>query len=231
MAPLATILCLVRLSGGPAEGGPKPQPLVAQLERLAAGGRAPGLKLSFRSPEDDCLELTIVAEPSGVGLVCRPALPDASSHRCPGVHDRDLTAVLSSIVQQRLFTRRYAEERPRHGRGFVFRLTDGSATVEKTFQGTPPALEEVVGRLHALGRACAPGGPSPTTPLAPIGTATMTTDGTIVLDLSTTGPGMTHGEARLLYPPNHKEYRAVLEHLGGLRPGETKPVWPWPEAR
>ena len=60
-----------------------------------------------------------------------------------------------------------------------------------------------------------------------IGIATMTADGTIVLNLRADGPGGAIGEARLTYPKSHKDYESVLEHLGGLKPGETKSVAPW----
>jgi hypothetical protein len=63
----------------------------------------------------------------------------------------------------------------------------------------------------------------------PIGTATMTTDGTLVLDLVAEGPGGARGIARILRPPSHPRYDAWIEHLGGLRPGEEKLVPPWPE--
>jgi hypothetical protein len=59
-----------------------------------------------------------------------------------------------------------------------------------------------------------------------IGQATMTPDGTIVLDLRAEAPGAI-GDARFTYPPSHKDYRSILAHLGGLRPGEEKPVPPW----
>lgn len=62
-----------------------------------------------------------------------------------------------------------------------------------------------------------------------IGSATMDRDGAIVLLLRAEGPGNVRGEARLVYPPGHKDYRMVLDHVGGLKPGETKPVPPWPE--
>jgi hypothetical protein len=62
-----------------------------------------------------------------------------------------------------------------------------------------------------------------------IGTATMDPDGTIVLMLRATAPGIT-GDARITYPPSHAEYQNVLKHLGGLKPGESKSVPPWPDA-
>jgi hypothetical protein len=60
-----------------------------------------------------------------------------------------------------------------------------------------------------------------------IGTATMEPDGTIVLQLNAQGPGGSIGDALLRYPPDHPQYHSVLDHLGGLHHGETKPVPPW----
>lgn len=60
-----------------------------------------------------------------------------------------------------------------------------------------------------------------------IGVATMLPDGTIVLDLRAEGAGGTVGHGRLTYPPDHRDHASVLRHLGGLRPGEVKPVPPW----
>jgi hypothetical protein len=56
----------------------------------------------------------------------------------------------------------------------------------------------------------------------------MKEDGTLILTLRAEGPGMI-GDGQFIYPPTHKQYKQVLEHLGGLRPGESKPVPPWPE--
>jgi hypothetical protein len=63
---------------------------------------------------------------------------------------------------------------------------------------------------------------------ASIGVATMDGSGTIVLQLRANDGGI-HGHARLVYPPTHPEYASILGHLGGLRPGESKPVPPWPD--
>jgi hypothetical protein len=63
---------------------------------------------------------------------------------------------------------------------------------------------------------------------ASIGTATMKDDGTIVLMLRATGPGGMLGDSRIEYPKGHPNYDEVLKHLGGLKPGEQKPVPPWP---
>jgi hypothetical protein len=61
-----------------------------------------------------------------------------------------------------------------------------------------------------------------------IGIAEMTGDRTIVLNLRASVDRAGSGEARLVYPPSHPQYREILEHLGGMKPGETKPVPPWP---
>jgi hypothetical protein len=60
-----------------------------------------------------------------------------------------------------------------------------------------------------------------------VGTARMEADGTIVLDLVARDGGTT-GQGRLTYPPGHPDHAMILRHLGGLRPGEVKPVPPFP---
>jgi hypothetical protein len=67
------------------------------------------------------------------------------------------------------------------------------------------------------------------TEAASIGVATMGTDGTIELRLRATGPGGMVGEGFLTYPPSDSHYAEILRHLGGLKPGETKSVPPWPD--
>ena len=61
-----------------------------------------------------------------------------------------------------------------------------------------------------------------------IGVATMDPDGTILLQLRAEGPDGVLGDALIRYPPSHKDYKDVLTHLGGLKPGQSKPVPPWP---
>jgi hypothetical protein len=51
----------------------------------------------------------------------------------------------------------------------------------------------------------------------------MQDDKTIVLDL------YVPAHARMTYPPSHPEYRKVLDHIGGLEPGQKKLVPPWPD--
>ena len=60
-----------------------------------------------------------------------------------------------------------------------------------------------------------------------IGMATMSQDGTIVLDLHARGDRGESGLARLVYPSGHRQYHEILNHLGGIRSGEQKLVRPW----
>jgi hypothetical protein len=64
-----------------------------------------------------------------------------------------------------------------------------------------------------------------------IGSASLDGDGSIVLDLRASDGRGILGDGRLVYPKSHPSYREVLEHLGGLEAGETKPVPPWPVQR
>ena len=61
--------------------------------------------------------------------------------------------------------------------------------------------------------------------LKTIGQAAMRDDGTIVMDLrmedEKTG---AVGDLRLFYKPGEAEYQNILNRLGGLKPGEIKPV-------
>lgn len=64
-----------------------------------------------------------------------------------------------------------------------------------------------------------------TTP-APIGTARLLTDGTLVLTLRAE-TGAARGDAELRYAPHHPRYAELLAHIGSLAPGEEKAVPPW----
>jgi hypothetical protein len=65
-------------------------------------------------------------------------------------------------------------------------------------------------------------------PPATIGTATMDDNGTITLDLFG-DKNANYALGHLQYKRGDKEYEAVLLHIGGIKPGEYKPVPPWPE--
>jgi hypothetical protein len=61
----------------------------------------------------------------------------------------------------------------------------------------------------------------------PIGMASMKEDGTIVLDLRAESREGDVGAALFEYAPADPDYQSVLDHLGGLKPGESKLVPPW----
>ena len=60
-----------------------------------------------------------------------------------------------------------------------------------------------------------------------IGKATMTKEGTIFLYLRAEGENGEEGDGLLTYSPDHPKYQDILKHLGGLKPGESKPVRPF----
>jgi hypothetical protein len=62
-----------------------------------------------------------------------------------------------------------------------------------------------------------------------IGSARMKEDGTLVLMLRAEGSGGIKGDALIAYKPDDPKYKETLDHLGGLKPGEEKPVPPWPD--
>ena len=62
-----------------------------------------------------------------------------------------------------------------------------------------------------------------------IGIATMREDKTIILHLRAEDQGDTIGDAYFEYPQNHAQYKMILEHIGKIETGESKPVPPWPE--
>ncbi|NND65918.1 MAG: hypothetical protein HKM24_08125 [Gammaproteobacteria bacterium] len=58
-----------------------------------------------------------------------------------------------------------------------------------------------------------------------IGTATMTRDGMLILDLKGTQANPErHTE---VYQPTHSRYEEVYQHIGGIQRGQYKPIPPW----
>jgi hypothetical protein len=68
--------------------------------------------------------------------------------------------------------------------------------------------------------------PIPCEDIDSVGTAKMSADGTITLQLRSLWPDPV-AEAQLVYPPSDPQYEEIKHHLGGLAPGESKPVPPW----
>jgi len=90
----------------------------------------------------------------------------------------------------------------------------------------------MLGATPSLGQQARPPSPPPAT-AGSIGTARMLGDGTIELDLSkephlgvARGPGEL-GYGQLDIERSNPHYSELLNHLGGLQPGEEKPVPPW----
>ena len=67
-----------------------------------------------------------------------------------------------------------------------------------------------------------------------IGDATMSEDRTIIIRMRRTTDGMNISGTKR-YPVTAPDYKEVLDHLGGMQPGETKlvPAWddPVPEKK
>ncbi len=61
-----------------------------------------------------------------------------------------------------------------------------------------------------------------------IGDCVMEDDGTLVMRLRATGPRGMIGTGKLTYGTDHPNYAEVLAHIGPIKPGETKPVRPFP---
>jgi hypothetical protein len=57
--------------------------------------------------------------------------------------------------------------------------------------------------------------------------AEMAADGTITLTLRATGNGAV-GDGQLVYPPTHPQYETIKKHVGPMKPGEQRPVAPFP---
>ncbi len=87
----------------------------------------------------------------------------------------------------------------------------------------------VVVAASFAGAAAAQDRPSDAIPCAAIdsiGTAEMTNDGTITLHLRSLWPDPI-AEGELVYAPDDPQYEDIKAHLGGIAPGDVKPVKPW----
>jgi hypothetical protein len=63
-----------------------------------------------------------------------------------------------------------------------------------------------------------------------IGVATMLADRTILVGVSGPEPG-SRARAVLMVEPGDTNYQSIIDHVGGLKPGETKPIPPWPDSQ
>lgn len=62
-----------------------------------------------------------------------------------------------------------------------------------------------------------------------IGSATMTENRSIILDLRAEGEQGEVGISQLVYAPSDPHYNEVLRHIGPLQPGQSVHVVPWPD--
>ena len=69
-------------------------------------------------------------------------------------------------------------------------------------------------------------GPLPCDAVESIGAAKMAADGTITLQLHSLWPNPI-AEGELTYAPDDLQYDEIKRHLGGIAPGETKPIPPF----
>jgi len=67
--------------------------------------------------------------------------------------------------------------------------------------------------------------PIPCEAIDSVGTAKMSADGTITLRIRSLWPQPV-AETELVYAPGSSQYGDIKRHLGGITPGETKPVPP-----
>jgi len=59
-----------------------------------------------------------------------------------------------------------------------------------------------------------------------IGTAQMSADGVITLHLKSLWPDPS-ADTDLAYAPDDPQYDEIKKHLGGIAPGDSKPIPPW----
>ena len=59
-----------------------------------------------------------------------------------------------------------------------------------------------------------------------IGTAEMAADGTVTLHLKSLWPDPA-GDSDLTYAPDDPQYDEIKKHLGGIAPGQSKPIPPF----
>ena len=68
--------------------------------------------------------------------------------------------------------------------------------------------------------------PIPCEDIDSVGLAKMSADGTITLQLRSLWPDPI-AESELVFAPDDPQYEEIKHHLGGIEPGESKPVPPF----
>lgn len=83
--------------------------------------------------------------------------------------------------------------------------------------------------MSADGTLTKPGEPKMVPPLPDsIGVATMSNDRVVTLRLRSANLGMI-AEGVFSYKPGDPKYEEIIAHLGGIEPGQQKPVPPFPD--
>jgi hypothetical protein len=85
------------------------------------------------------------------------------------------------------------------------------------------SLALLFARLAAAADETSP--PIPCEAVDSVGTAKRSVDGTITLHVHTVWP-QPIAETELVYAPGNAQYDTIKRHLGGLSPGQSKPVPP-----
>ena len=62
-----------------------------------------------------------------------------------------------------------------------------------------------------------------------VGNVTMQADGTLVFVLRAETEDGAVGHSSFTSGPEDPSYKSYLEHIGGIEPGQTKLVPPWPD--
>ena len=134
-------------------------------------------------------------------------------------------------VQRGVFSRMVFAMTKSHGSGWLCAASLTALMVAAVAGGCATRREEPQGANDVSGETEASAESSGETTALPeyIGEATMDEDRVITLRLRAEGPGGAVGHGMLTYAPDHPEYEQILEHLGGLEPGEEKPVRPFPD--
>ena len=77
--------------------------------------------------------------------------------------------------------------------------------------------------------ACAVAAEKPTETGDPIGSVTMLPDRSLEMYLrSVQCDGMIAKSGRIVIPPSAANYASIIEHVGGIKPSETKTALGWP---
>jgi len=154
-------------------------------------------------------------EVTGAETVCFALLP--GTNRMKGAAEIKKTPLKLAEIERKLEALDKGEE--------VFWTVGDTPTSNQFDQPTKDASDPRQQLVHTIGRL---GLKLSITPRPPdVGTISMAADRTIELRLRSRPPGPI-AETLLRYRPGDARYREMIGHVGGLSPGETKLVPPWP---